>query len=130
MYYVASVEQRSEHPIGKAISAYFKSQNGDIMEPQNFSLLAGQGVRTNVDGLDIIVGKADLLVNYGIVIPEDILTVSGTYISKGATTVFVGINQMTVGLVVLSDKIREDAPKSGSTLYYGYIKSGVGCFGS
>jgi len=111
LYYAASVEQRSEHPIGKAIFSYYKSQGGYTKESQDFSLLAGQGVRAFVDGLDVIVGKTDLLKNSGILISEQVQVASDAYLSKGATTVFVGINQMVVGFLVLSDTVREDAIK-------------------
>ena len=111
IYYAASVEQRSEHPIGKAIFAYYQSQGGDTKEPQDFSLLAGQGVRAFVDGLDVMVGKSDLLKNSGIIVSEQVQVALDAYLSKGATSVFVGINHMVVGFLVLSDTVREDATK-------------------
>jgi heavy metal translocating P-type ATPase len=111
MFYTASVEQRSEHPIGKAILSYYQSQGGDIKEPQDFSLLAGQGVRAFIEGIEVMVGKADMLNNSGIIIPEYIRAASDVYISKGATTVFVGINHVVVGFLALSDTIRKDAAK-------------------
>ena len=116
MYYAASVEQRSEHPIGKAIFAYYQSQGGDTKEPQDFSLLAGQGVKALVDGLDVMVGKADLLKNSGILISEEVQVASDAYLSKGSTTVFVGINHIVVGFLALSDTVREDATKMVSRL--------------
>lgn len=111
MYYAASVEQRSEHPIGKAIFSYYQSQGGNIKEPQKFSLLAGQGVRAFVDGLDVMAGKADLLKNSGIPVSQKVQAASDVYLSKGATTVFIGINNSAAGFLVLSDTVREDAAK-------------------
>jgi heavy metal translocating P-type ATPase len=111
MYYAASVEQHSEHPIGKAIFSYYQSQGGNIKEPQKFSLLAGQGVRAFVDGLDVMAGKADLFTNSGIPVSEKVQAASNVYLSKGATTVFIGINNSVVGFLVLSDTVREDAAK-------------------
>lgn len=116
IYYAASVEQRSEHPIGKAIFSYYQSQGGNTKEPQDFSLFAGQGVKALVDGLKVIVGKADLLKNSGTLISEEVQVASGAYLSKGSTTVFVGINQRIVGFLALSDTVREDATKMISRL--------------
>lgn len=116
IYYAASVEQRSEHPIGKAIFSYYQSQGGNTKEPQDFSLLAGQGVRAFVDSLDVMVGKADLLKSSGILVSEQVQAASDDYLSKGATTVFVGINHMVVGFLALSDTVREDATKMISRL--------------
>jgi heavy metal translocating P-type ATPase len=111
LYYAASVEQRSEHPIGKAIFSYYSSTGGNTDMPDNFSLLAGQGVRAFVDGLEVMAGKADLLKNSGIIIPEQVSAASETYLKQGATTVFIGINNTAVGFIVLSDTVREDAAK-------------------
>jgi P-type E1-E2 ATPase len=43
-------------------------------------------------------------------------TASDSYLSKGATTVFVGIDNIAIGFIVLSDTVREDAPKMVSRL--------------
>lgn len=111
LYYAASLEQRSEHPIGKAIISYYRSQGGDIKEPQQFSLLAGQGIRAFIDDADIIIGKAELLKNSGFFISKQEQDASDAYLDKGATTVFIGINNIAAGFLVLSDTVREDAAK-------------------
>lgn len=116
MYYAASVEQRSEHPIGKAILSYYQSQVGDTTEPQNFSLLAGMGVKASVDGFNIIAGKTDMLNDLGIEVTEQVNIATDTYLNEGATVVYVGINNTLVGFIVLSDTVREDAPKMISHL--------------
>lgn len=116
MYYAASVEQRSEHPIGKSIFSYYQSLGGEIKEPQDFSLLAGQGVKGSVDGIDVIAGKADLLEKFKLLVPQHILTGADAYINQGATAVFVGINNRAVGFIILADTLRKDAKKMVSRL--------------
>jgi len=116
MYYAASVEQRSEHPIGKAIFSYYKTHGGHTKEPKDFSLLAGQGVNAIIDDLDVMAGKLDLFNNSGLLVPEQVKIDSEAYLSKGATTVFVGINHRVVGFLALSDTVREDAAKMISRL--------------
>lgn len=109
MYYASSVEQRSEHPIGKAIISYNKLNDNKLSEPKDFTLLAGRGVRAFVDELDVIVGKEDLLNSVGIIVSEKIKTASDIYLNEGATTAFVGINKKVAGFIVLSDTVRKDA---------------------
>jgi heavy metal translocating P-type ATPase len=116
MYYASSVEQRSEHPIGKAIISCIKANGASLTEPKDFTLLAGRGVRAFVDEFDIIVGKEDLLNSVDIVVPEEIKKVSNTYLNEGATAVFVGINGKVAGFIVLSDTVREDAAEMVSRL--------------
>lgn len=109
LYYAASAEQRSEHPIGKSIVSYYQSICHTMCEPQEFSLLAGQGVRAFVEGQEVMAGKPDLLKTEGITIPEKIQKAATDYSEKGATIVYIGINKETAGFIVLSDTIREDA---------------------
>lgn len=116
LYYAAAVEQRSEHPIGKAISSYYRSHFGTAGEPQDFTLAAGLGVRAVVDGMDVIAGKPDLFNNCGVLIPEEIRAASELCLNEGAMTVFIGISQKAAGFIVLSDTVRDDAAKMVSRL--------------
>ncbi|MEN6314859.1 MAG: cation-translocating P-type ATPase [Clostridiaceae bacterium] len=109
--YAASAEQRSEHPIGKAICSYYKSRCGSTLEINDFSLLAGQGVRACIDGSDIIIGKADLLCSEGILLTEQQKSEASYFSNDGATSVFVGINHKAAGFLALSDTVREDASR-------------------
>ena len=111
MMYTAAVEKYSEHPIGNSIITYCLSNNINIIEPKEFTLLAGQGVRAEVDDLDIIIGKADLLKSFDIQIPKQVNASLNSYLSQGATIIFVAINCIATGFVVSSDTMREDAPK-------------------
>lgn len=116
MYYAASVEQRSEHPIGKAILNYYKLNSCNTNEPKKFALLAGRGVRAFVEESDVIIGKEDLLNSVGINVPDEVKKASDIYLNEGATAIFVGINNKVVGLIILSDTVREDAAKMISRL--------------
>jgi len=116
MYYASSVEQRSEHPIGKAIINFYKLNGGKLSEINDFTLFAGRGVRASVEESEVIVGKEDLLNSVGIVVPEQVKEASSIYINGGATAVFVGIYGEVAGFIVLSDTVREDAVKMISKL--------------
>jgi len=110
MYYASSVEQRSEHPIGKAILSFFKLNCVDLAEPKDFTLLAGRGVRSFVDESDVIVGKEDLLNSVGINVPEKVKKASDLYLMK-ELLLFCWNNDKVAGFIVLSDTVREDAAK-------------------
>jgi len=109
LHYAASAEQRSEHPIGKAICSCYQSQGGLTKEPHDFSLTAGQGVNCFIDNLEVVVGKIELLNNLEYYIPNQAKIESEAYLSEGATTVFVGVDNAVVGFLALSDTVREDA---------------------
>jgi len=52
----ASAERGSEHPLGQAIVAAALEQGLTLSEPQGFEALAGQGIRAQVDGHQVLVG--------------------------------------------------------------------------
>ena len=108
--FAASAERRSEHPLGKAITAHYKKQNGTLPEePQKFRLVPGRGVDVLIDGKQIIAGNSDMFVDYGIPLTIEINEKALTYKNDGCTIVFVAINNKTAGIIALSDEIRPDA---------------------
>ncbi len=109
LYYAACAEKRSEHPLGKAVLSYYKTHYGDVREPRDFMILAGQGVQATVEDKRVWVGKAGLFEEYDISIPEPVMNAAGRYISHGATAVFVSIDMTVAGFIILADIVREDA---------------------
>lgn len=105
----ASVEQRSEHPLGKAIVAHYKAaSNASLPEPNDFQMLAGRGVSALVEGCAILAGNAELLRDYSIPIPQAIIDKADTYRDEGCTIIFVSMNGHVSGFIALSDTLRPD----------------------
>lgn len=105
----ALAEQRSEHPLGKSIFAYYLSHGGKSEEIYDFRLAAGKGVRATVHGFDVQAGKLDYLMQEGFVVPQAAQLAADGYLEKGATVIFVGINGTLTGIVALADVLRNTA---------------------
>ncbi|MCC5909377.1 MAG: cation-translocating P-type ATPase [Clostridiaceae bacterium] len=106
----ASAEQRSEHPLGKAIVSHFRNTSTIALgEPQGFTMLAGRGIKATVGDDVIFAGNVELLTENAITISQDIQEKASTYIKDGCTITYVAINNCSVGFVALSDTLREDA---------------------
>jgi len=59
--YVTSVEQYSEHPLGKAIVRCFKQQNSSkILPAEQFQMLPGRGVFAWIKGKKILAGNEEM----------------------------------------------------------------------
>ncbi len=104
----ALTEQKSEHPLGKAIwSAYEKtgSENGTA---NDFKVIAGQGVSALIDGKTVLAGKADFMQTQGIDVSA-CADACAPELSKGATIVFVAADKQLIGFIALRDTLREDA---------------------
>ncbi len=102
-------EQRSEHPLGKAILKYYLNHGGTQQEIQDFVLATGMGVSAKVDGFGILAGKADYLNHENIDIPDMVWQAADGYLQKGATVIYVGMDGKFAGIVALADVLRDTA---------------------
>jgi Cu+-exporting ATPase len=62
LYYAASLEKRSEHPLGMAIVKKSEARSITIAEPENFLAIAGKGISGIVDDSKILLGKTGLMI--------------------------------------------------------------------
>ncbi|MDR0446359.1 MAG: cation-translocating P-type ATPase [Oscillospiraceae bacterium] len=107
---IAGAELRSEHPLGKAIVAYYKEKtHGNPPEPEAFQLLAGRGVAARIDGREIFAGNAEWMRDSGVILPEAIINKATAARERGATIVFAAREKEAMGFVALSDVPRPNA---------------------
>lgn len=108
----AAVEQRSEHPIARAIAAA-GSARGTLPESQDFTSYAGGGVSaTLADGRTVIVGKADFLNARQAFLNDYQRELISTKEREGFTTVAVAVSNKPVGIICLQDTPKRDSAKS------------------
>ena len=108
----ALTEQKSEHPLGKAIRAACEQAGGKTEEVKDFRVIAGQGVSALAEGKRIIAGKEDLMHSLGIDVAEG-LEACREELGKGSTIVYISADDALIGCIALRDTLREDA---GETL--------------
>lgn len=99
LYIAASAEYGSNHPIAACIKE--ASNKKDI--PTSTHEIAGRGVLSKVNGMNILVGNHALMKEYRI-----------DYQSVG--NVFVACDGRFIGSITVSDKIRDEAKKAISEL--------------
>lgn len=105
----ALAEQRSEHPLGKAVFSYYLEHGGKPREIQNFELVSGMGVNAKVDDQLIHAGKRDYLTREHVVIPERVLKSVDEYLQKGATVIYIAMDGQFSGFIALADVLRDTA---------------------
>lgn len=104
---VASAEQFSEHPLGKAIVNCFKKEKGTLAKVENFQMIPGRGVSAEVGGKAVLAGNQELLNTNNIEIPE--LKEAEDYVKKGCTIIYVSVNSTFAGFLALSDTVRKES---------------------
>ena len=105
LHYAASLEQNSEHIIGKAIVGYAANSGVTPAPAQNFTAFPGIGAEAEVDGHTVMVGGPQLIEKESLNIPGTMLS----YIDREATKVWVAIDGELIGVILLKDTIRESS---------------------
>lgn len=100
----ASLEALSEHPIAKAIVQEAKKKNTTLKEIQEFKAIPGKGVTGKINGETFFIGNRRLFNELSIPIPEEI---AQKLENEGKTVVFLGNTQEVIGIIAVTDKIRE-----------------------
>ena len=104
---VASVEQFSEHPLGKAIVHCFKKEKTDFAEVDNFQMIPGRGVCAEIEGKRVLAGNLELLETHHVEIP--VLEDTRDYIRQGCTIIYISVNNIFAGFLALSDTVRKES---------------------
>jgi len=104
-----AVEADSEHPIGHAIALAAREHTGSLPGATGFEALAGRGVRAEVEGVTVWVGRRDLL-NDAEVSLDEVLERHATQLEQdGKTAVFVGWEGRARGVLAVADELKDDA---------------------
>ncbi|WP_117422504.1 copper-translocating P-type ATPase [Mycobacterium marinum] len=105
----AAVESGSEHPIGAAIVAGARERDLEIPAATGFANLAGHGVRAEVNGKPVLVGRRKLVDEHDLLLPEQLAAAATELEEQGRTAVFVGRDDQVVGVLAVADTIKDDA---------------------
>jgi Zn2+/Cd2+-exporting ATPase len=103
----ASAEKYSNHPTAKALATLAGEAGVPLAEPKDFAETAGRGVKAEINGARILVGRAQWLKDNGIDASfEKSVDLNET---EGWSLIFVAQNGKCVGWVGLQDKTRAEA---------------------
>ena len=103
---VASVEQKSEHPLASAILCWLEESGAKVCEAENFESLTGRGVRIQVEGVTYWVGSQGLLDIFQAGIPEKVRKQIGQWQEDGQSVVFYGQETRLLAVLAISDRIK------------------------
>ena len=103
----ASCEKLSEHPLAKAVVNNAKELEVEIEEPQDFKMYPGKGVSCMNSYGKVYAGNSKFISENGIEFNVD--SDLDKLKNEGKASIIVALNGMVVGLVGLSDVIREDS---------------------
>lgn len=108
----AAAEARSEHPVARAITAAaaeYDDAAGHPLTGNDFSSVAGRGVRAQVDGTEVAVGGPNLLEEMSLESPSELADRIEEWTGRGASIVHVIADDRVIGAVALEDAVRPES---------------------
>jgi Zn2+/Cd2+-exporting ATPase len=106
----ASAEKYSNHPTAKALANLAGEAGVPLTEPKDFAETAGRGVKAQINGANILVGRAQWLKDNGIDASfEKSVDLNET---EGWSLIFVARDGKCVGWVGMQDKTRSEAKEA------------------
>jgi Cu+-exporting ATPase len=104
----ASVEHGSEHPLGQALVREAAERDLTLFPASGFEALPGLGVSAIVEDCAVIVGSQRLM-NERAVDPSPLSDAAEQLESRGRTAMFVAAGGRLLGIVAVSDRIKDDS---------------------
>ena len=105
----ASAESRSEHPLARAITSGAKESGLPLLECRELEAIIGHGIRADVAGQTVFVGKLKLIEQQGLAVPADLAEAASALASQGQTVTYVADANHVLGIVAAADTIRPTA---------------------
>ncbi|TAL76510.1 MAG: cation-translocating P-type ATPase [Burkholderiaceae bacterium] len=108
----AAAEVRSEHPLGKALLGYVRSQGRTVLEPETFFYVPGRGIKAGVAKGTTLVGNRAWMDENGVALPHAFEGGSGA-----GTEIFVAREGLFLGRIVMGDAVRPEAKQALAALH-------------
>lgn len=106
-----SLEQKSEHPLAKAILEYGKEQNLQIAEVTKFQALPGNGLTAVLDGHTLYGGNASCIAKAAR-IPDAMQAKAQELANAGKTPLFFSRDDVFLGMIAVADVLKEESPEA------------------
>src|SRR5262249_27172524 len=103
----ASAEKYSNHPTAKALARLAGEAGVPLIEPKDFAETARRGIKAQVNGNSVLVGRAKWLKDNGVT--QDFQKSVDLNETEGWSLIFVARDGQCVGWVGLQDQTRSDA---------------------
>lgn len=107
----ASLEQKSEHPLAKAVLAYAETETIACPDVTDFAALPGNGLSARLDGMEIYGGNAEFIAAKASV-PAELQAEAARLAAEGKTPLFFGGAGRLMGVVAVADTLKEDSPRA------------------
>ena len=106
-----ALENKSEHPLARAILEKAKEENAGIEEVTGFQALPGNGLTAILDG-HTLYGGNHTFISSKVSVDGDIQKKAEQLAEAGKTPLFFGNEERLLGVIAVADVIKEDSPQA------------------
>lgn len=127
LHLTASLEQNSEHIVGKGIVKEAEDQHVHLDKVENFAALPGLGVKGRLHGKDnFIAASYRYISEHKLTVPKEIERHSKKAAKEGKTEVYlIKEDKQVIGAIALADIIRDESKQTIATLKQLGIKTAM-----
>ena len=111
LYYAASGETGSEHPLGEAIVQKSKEENMTLAKPDHFEAIPGHGIRVEIEGKDMYSGNRKLMQEQKIDL-SSMEKESDRLADEGKTPMYLSVDGELAGIIAVADTLKENSMKA------------------
>ncbi len=111
---LASLENKSEHPIAHAIVTHAKNNNVEIHNVEKFETIKGKGVTGFIQGKQYFAGNIRFVVELGLSVDESALLKAA---AEGKTPVILATKKEVIAVVMVADAVKFEAKESIQKLH-------------
>ena len=109
--YAASIEKSSEHPLGEAIVRKANELGISLESITNFESISGKGIQGKLNAKTLLLGNNKLMNDFNIPIQSvnsEVLKLE----NQAKTVVYVSLDNMLIGIISISDQIKNSTKKA------------------
>lgn len=116
---LASLENKSEHPIAHAVISYANENKISFVSVSDFDAIKGKGLRGNIENTEYYAGNAKLIKDLNLSFDLSLIEKETL---EGKTPVILATNEKVIGVVMVADAIKPEAMEAIINLHKLNIK--------
>ena len=106
-----NLEQRSEHPLARAILRHAEALGMTAADVSDFTVLPGNGLTAKAGG-DVLCGGSMAFISSRVQAPEALLRQAEALAEEGKTPLLFSANERLLGVIAVADVIKPESPQA------------------
>lgn len=107
-----SGEKQSEHPLGAAVTGWFKNKNKEEVKVDSFESETGKGIIFSVKGKTYYAGTTRLLKENEVVLSDDLIAHAEKLKAEAKTVIYFSDSEKLLAVVAIADTVKDGSAEA------------------